>query len=117
MRGEAGLSEDALLEEQPLQTLSWAKAIPMVDPRDIESCEELLEAYFMQVRAHMRQSACLSMYLYVCPLVCACMCNLTCLQQCHVYPRDHGVVSICCCTDELQCPGTQADVSSKHAAC
>lgn len=46
MRGD-GLGEDTLMEE-PVQTVSWTKAIALVDPRDIESCEELLEAYFMQ---------------------------------------------------------------------
>ena len=39
--------EEAIVEE-PLQAMSWTKAIALVDPRDIESCEELLEAYFMQ---------------------------------------------------------------------
>lgn len=39
--------EEAIVEE-PLQAMSWTKAIALVDPRDIESCEELLEAYFSQ---------------------------------------------------------------------
>ncbi|KAK9854467.1 hypothetical protein WJX84_011965 [Apatococcus fuscideae] len=43
-----GFGEEGILEE-PVQTMSWTKAIALVDPRDIESCEELLEAYFMQV--------------------------------------------------------------------
>ncbi|KAK9810373.1 hypothetical protein WJX72_009623 [[Myrmecia] bisecta] len=35
--------------EDAVQTVSWTKAINMVDPHDIEECEDLLEAYFMQV--------------------------------------------------------------------
>ena len=48
-RPAEGFGEEGILEE-PLQTMSWTKAIALVDPRDIESCEELLEAYFMQAR-------------------------------------------------------------------
>lgn len=32
-----------------MQTIVWARDLDKVDPRDIEACEDLLDAYFLMV--------------------------------------------------------------------
>lgn len=34
----------------PLQTIVWARDLDKVDPRDIEACEDLLDAYFLMAK-------------------------------------------------------------------
>ena len=49
----ASLPPEPLVEG--MQTIVWARDLDKVDPRDIEACEDLLDAYFLMVHLLIRQ--------------------------------------------------------------